>query len=60
MPPNPGLLIMPLDEGLAMPFGAGLPFSLPLDWKGLPIMLFLELMGLMLSRLLLGRDLPLL
>lgn len=59
-PPSPGLPIIPLDVGLAMPFDAGLPFSIPLDWNGLPIKLFLELMGLMLSLLLLDTDLPLL
>jgi len=59
-PPRPGLPIIPLDDGLAMPFDAGLPFSIPLDWKGLPIKLFLELIGLMLSLLLLDTDLPLL
>ncbi len=51
---------MSRDDGLAMPFDAGLPFSIPLDWNGLPIKLFLELMGLMLSLLLLETDLPLL
>ena len=51
---------MPLDDGLGVPFDAGLPFSIPLDWKGLPIMLFLELMGLMLSLLPFDTDLPLL
>ena len=49
----------PLVEGLAMPFVDGLPFSLDFDQKGLPIMLFLEEMGLMLSLLPLGADLPL-
>ena len=54
--PKPGLL---LDDGLGIALeDAGLPFSRPLDWKGLPVKLFLELTGLMLSRLLL--DLPLL
>ena len=56
--PNPGLL---LDDGLAMVLkGPGLPFRKPLDWKGLPVKLFLELTGLMLSRLLLELDLALL
>ena len=56
--PNRGL---PLDDGLAVALeDAGLPFKRPLDWKGLPVKLFLELMGLMLSRLLLETDLPLL
>ena len=55
---NPGL---PLDEGLPTALeDAGLPFRRPLDWKGLPVKLFLELTGLMLSRLLLEIDLPLL
>ena len=58
--PSPGLPNIPLDDGLAMPFEAGLPFSIPLDWNGLPIKPFLELMGLMLSLLLLDTDLPLL
>lgn len=53
--PNPGL---PLDDGLATALAdAGLPFRRPLDWKGLPLKLFLELTGLMLSRLLLESDL---
>lgn len=56
--PNPGL---PLDDGLAIALeDAWLPFRRPLDWKGLPFKLFLELTGLMLSRLLLEVDLPLL
>lgn len=56
--PNPGL---PLDDGLAIALeDAWLPFRRPLDWKGLPVKLFLELTGLMLSRLLLETDLPLL
>lgn len=54
---NPGL---PLDDGLPSALeDAELPFSRPLDWKGLPVKLFLELTGLMLSRLLLELDLPL-
>ena len=56
--PNPGL---PLDDGLAIALeDAGLPFRKPFDGKGLPVKLFLELTGLMLSRLLLEIDLPLL
>ena len=55
--PNPGLA---LDDGLASALeDAGLPFRRPFDWKGLPVKLFLELTGLMLSRLL-EMDLPLL
>ena len=47
----PGLPSM-CPEGLPLPCeDAGLPLSIPLDWKGLPIGRFLELMGLMLSRL---------
>ena len=56
--PNPGLPIMPLDDGLPLPFSEGLPFSSPIGLKGLPIVFFLEETGLMLS--LLPADLPLL
>ena len=58
--PNPGLPTMPLDDGLAVPFDDGLPFSTPLDRKGLPIMLFLEEMEHRLSLLPVDADLPLL